>query len=87
MLVNDINTVPCPVWFCPEEGADPGSIEKVALQVLSITLPLNRTTLDQMIMQIKDSLNNISNIEGIINQTTQHTNKVKELLDKAKDAK
>lgn len=71
----------------PEEGADPDSIEKVALQVLSITLPVNKTTLDKMIMQIKDSLSNLTNIEGIINQTSQHVSKAKELLDKAKDAK
>uniref|UniRef100_A0A4W6G1H4 Laminin, beta 2-like n=1 Tax=Lates calcarifer TaxID=8187 RepID=A0A4W6G1H4_LATCA len=71
--------------FLTEEGADPESIEKVALQVLSITLPVNRTTLDKMIMQIKDSLSNLSDIEGITNQTSQHISKVKELLDKAKD--
>lgn len=72
---------------CTEEGADPESIEKVALQVLAITLPLNSTTLDKMIMQIKDSLSNLSSFEGIINQTSQHISKAKELLDKAKDAK
>uniref|UniRef100_A0A8C9YJP3 Laminin, beta 2-like n=1 Tax=Sander lucioperca TaxID=283035 RepID=A0A8C9YJP3_SANLU len=70
-----------------QEGADPQSIEKVALQVLSITLPVNRTALDKMVMQIKDSLSNLTNIEGIVNQTSQHISKVKELLDKAKDAK
>lgn len=73
--------------YCPEEGADPESIEKVAQEVLSITLPLNRTVLDKMIAQIKESLSNISNIEGIVNQTTLHTTKVKELLDAAKEAK
>uniref|UniRef100_A0A8C9YGN0 Laminin, beta 2-like n=1 Tax=Sander lucioperca TaxID=283035 RepID=A0A8C9YGN0_SANLU len=73
--------------FLTEEGADPQSIEKVALQVLSITLPVNRTALDKMVMQIKDSLSNLTNIEGIVNQTSQHISKVKELLDKAKDAK
>uniref|UniRef100_A0AAX7V704 Laminin, beta 2-like n=1 Tax=Astatotilapia calliptera TaxID=8154 RepID=A0AAX7V704_ASTCA len=73
--------------FLTEEGADPESIEKVAQEVLSITLPLNRTVLDKMIAQIKESLSNISNIEGIVNQTTLHTTKVKELLDAAKEAK
>lgn len=74
--------------FCRlEEGADPESIEKVALQVLAITLPVNRTALDKMIMQIKDSLSNLTNIEGIVNQTSKHIGKAKELLDKAKDAK
>uniref|UniRef100_A0A8C4HDS2 Laminin, beta 2-like n=1 Tax=Dicentrarchus labrax TaxID=13489 RepID=A0A8C4HDS2_DICLA len=67
-------------FCCPEEGADPESIEKVALQVLSITLPINRTTLDKMIMQIKDSFSNLTNIEGIVNQTSQHISKAKELL-------
>uniref|UniRef100_A0A8C4HDQ3 Laminin, beta 2-like n=1 Tax=Dicentrarchus labrax TaxID=13489 RepID=A0A8C4HDQ3_DICLA len=66
--------------FLSEEGADPESIEKVALQVLSITLPINRTTLDKMIMQIKDSFSNLTNIEGIVNQTSQHISKAKELL-------
>uniref|UniRef100_A0A3Q3JUR0 Laminin, beta 2-like n=1 Tax=Monopterus albus TaxID=43700 RepID=A0A3Q3JUR0_MONAL len=73
--------------FLTEEGADPESIEKVALQVLSITLPVNRTTLDKMIMQIKDSLSNLTSTEEIIKQTSEHINIVKELLNKAKDAK
>lgn len=71
----------------PEEGGDPESIEKVAQQVLSITLPVNRTTVEKIIMQIKDSLTNLTNVEGIINQTSQYINKAKELLDSAKDAK
>uniref|UniRef100_A0A665WE32 Laminin subunit beta-2-like n=1 Tax=Echeneis naucrates TaxID=173247 RepID=A0A665WE32_ECHNA len=58
--------------FLREEGADPESIEKVALQVLAITLPVNKTILDKMIMQIKDSLSNLTNIEAVINQTSQH---------------
>uniref|UniRef100_A0A673C7J4 Laminin subunit beta-1 n=1 Tax=Sphaeramia orbicularis TaxID=375764 RepID=A0A673C7J4_9TELE len=73
--------------FLTEEGADPESIEKVALQVLSITLPVNRTALDKMVMEIKDSLANLTNIEGIVNQTTHQVSKAKDLLEKAKDAK
>uniref|UniRef100_A0A665WDJ5 Laminin subunit beta-2-like n=1 Tax=Echeneis naucrates TaxID=173247 RepID=A0A665WDJ5_ECHNA len=71
--------------FLREEGADPESIEKVALQVLAITLPVNKTILDKMIMQIKDSLSNLTNIEAVINQTSQHISKAKELLEQAKD--
>uniref|UniRef100_A0A673CE11 Laminin subunit beta-1 n=1 Tax=Sphaeramia orbicularis TaxID=375764 RepID=A0A673CE11_9TELE len=71
--------------FLTEEGADPESIEKVALQVLSITLPVNRTALDKMVMEIKDSLANLTNIEGIVNQTTHQVSKAKDLLEKAKD--
>lgn len=43
--------------------------------------------MDKMIMQIKDSSSNLTNIEGIINQTSEYIRKAKELLDKAKDAK
>uniref|UniRef100_A0A674N9V3 Laminin, beta 2-like n=1 Tax=Takifugu rubripes TaxID=31033 RepID=A0A674N9V3_TAKRU len=70
-----------------KEGADPGSIEKVALHVLSIKLPVPRTTLEKMLTQIKDSLSNLTNIEGIMNHSLQHINKAKELLAQAKDAK
>lgn len=38
-------------------------------------------------MQIKNSLSNLTDIEGLVNQTSQHINKAKELLEKAKDAK
>ncbi|XP_037334341.2 laminin subunit beta-2 [Pungitius pungitius] len=73
--------------FLTEEGADPESIEKVALQVLAITLPANKTTLDEMVMKIKDSLSNLTDVEGIVNQTAQHISKAKELLAEAEEAK
>ncbi|XP_071783632.2 laminin subunit beta-1 isoform X1 [Centroberyx gerrardi] len=73
--------------FLTEEGADPESIEKVALQVLSINLPVNRTSLDKVVKEIKDSLSNLTNIEGVFNQTSQQLGKAKDLLDRAKDAK
>uniref|UniRef100_A0A8C6PJN2 Laminin subunit beta-1 n=1 Tax=Nothobranchius furzeri TaxID=105023 RepID=A0A8C6PJN2_NOTFU len=75
-------------FFCPpEEGADAESIEKVALQVLAISLPLNRTNLGQMIKQINNSLTNLTNVGGIVNQTSQIIRDAKELLENAKDAK
>jgi len=74
-------------FCCSEEGADPESIEQIAKQVLSITLPFNRTTVDKMIRDIKDSLSNLTNVEAIVNQTKQHISTAKELIDKAKDAK
>ncbi|XP_034447228.1 laminin subunit beta-2 [Hippoglossus hippoglossus] len=73
--------------FLTEEGADPESIEKVALQVLAIKLPFNKTTLDNMVMKIKDGLSNLTNMEDIVNQTSQHISKAKELLEKAQQAK
>uniref|UniRef100_A0A8C6PKC3 Laminin subunit beta-1 n=1 Tax=Nothobranchius furzeri TaxID=105023 RepID=A0A8C6PKC3_NOTFU len=73
-------------FLCPE-GADAESIEKVALQVLAISLPLNRTNLGQMIKQINNSLTNLTNVGGIVNQTSQIIRDAKELLENAKDAK
>lgn len=77
----------CSSAFCSEDAADPESIEKVALQVLSITLPFNQTTLDKITTEIRDSLSNLTNVEAILNETADHVNKAKELLSKAKDAK
>lgn len=73
--------------LCTEEGADPESIEKVAQQVLAISLPVNRTTLDSMVQQIKDNINNLTDVEGVFNHTSQQLQQVKELLNRAKDAK
>lgn len=73
--------------FCLEEGADPASIEKVAQRVLAIALPVPRTTLEKMILQIKASLSNITNAEGIVNHSSQHITAAKELLGQAEDAK
>ncbi|XP_061592831.1 laminin subunit beta-2 [Cololabis saira] len=73
--------------FLTEEGADPESIEKVALQVLAITLPFNSSTLEKVIQQIQGSLNNLTNVDRIINETSGHINTTRELLERARDAK
>uniref|UniRef100_A0AAY5KX69 Laminin, beta 2-like n=1 Tax=Esox lucius TaxID=8010 RepID=A0AAY5KX69_ESOLU len=73
--------------FLTVEGADPESIEKVALQVLAISLPVNRTTLDSVVQQIKDSINNLTDIEGVFNNTAEQLRQAKELLNRAKDVK
>uniref|UniRef100_A0A3B3Z8Y5 Uncharacterized protein n=1 Tax=Periophthalmus magnuspinnatus TaxID=409849 RepID=A0A3B3Z8Y5_9GOBI len=73
--------------FLTEEGADPESIEKVSLQVLSISLPVNRTALDSMVSQIKTSLSNLTNMEELVNRTSNDIGRVRELLQHAQDAK
>ncbi|XP_038141553.1 laminin subunit beta-1-like isoform X2 [Cyprinodon tularosa] len=72
--------------FLTEEGADPESILKVAQQVLDIRLPLDRTALDNMTLQIRDSIANLSNVQSVINQTSQLIRGAEELLRKAKEA-
>lgn len=66
-----------------EEGADPESIEKVAKQVLAITLPVNLTLLDSMVMQIKESVASLTDVDGVFNYSAEQLTKVKELLDRA----
>uniref|UniRef100_A0A4W5MC35 LAMB1/2/3/4 helical domain-containing protein n=1 Tax=Hucho hucho TaxID=62062 RepID=A0A4W5MC35_9TELE len=73
--------------FLTEEGADPESTEKVAQQVLGISLPVNRTTLDTVVQQIKDNISILTDVQGIFNHTSQQLHRAKELLNRAKDAK
>ncbi|XP_063064024.1 laminin subunit beta-2 [Engraulis encrasicolus] len=73
--------------FLTEEGADPESIEKVAQQVLSISLPVNKTVMDDLVHQIKDSIANLTDVEGVFNHTAQELQKARELLDRAQDVK
>ncbi|XP_052450464.1 laminin subunit beta-1-like [Carassius gibelio] len=73
--------------FLNEEGADPESIEKVAQQVLAISLPVNRTVILNLIEQIKANIANLTDVEGVFNHTSEQLAKVKELLKRAHDAK
>lgn len=66
-----------------EEGADPESIEKVAQQVLAITLPVNRTELDSIVLQIKDTIANLTDVDGVFNYSAEQLAKAKDLLDRA----
>ncbi|XP_053338679.1 laminin subunit beta-1 [Clarias gariepinus] len=69
--------------FLTEEGADPESIEIVAQQVLAITLPVNRTLVDSIILEIKESLTNLSDVDKVFNYSAEQLAKAKELLDRA----
>lgn len=70
-----------------EEGADPESIEKVARQVLAISLPFNRTVILNIVEQIKANIANLTNVEGVFNHTSEQLAKAKDLLQRAQDAK
>ncbi|XP_062872107.1 laminin subunit beta-1 [Trichomycterus rosablanca] len=73
--------------FLTEEGADPESIEKVAQEVLAITLPVNQTVVDRMVQEIKNNIANLADVDTIYNHTSKQMAKAKELLDRANDAK
>uniref|UniRef100_A0AAY4DTY3 Laminin, beta 2-like n=1 Tax=Denticeps clupeoides TaxID=299321 RepID=A0AAY4DTY3_9TELE len=69
--------------FLTEEGADPESIETVAQQVLDITLPVNKTMMDEVLQEIRNNIANLTNIEGVYNHTSQHLHQAKNLLNRA----
>ncbi|XP_016138604.1 laminin subunit beta-1-like [Sinocyclocheilus grahami] len=73
--------------FLNEEGADPESIEKVAQQVLAISLPVNRTVIVNVVEQIKANIANLTNVEGVFNHTSEQLAEVRDLLKRAQDAK
>ncbi|KAG5838540.1 hypothetical protein ANANG_G00224730 [Anguilla anguilla] len=73
--------------FLTEEGADPESIEKVAQQVLAISLPVNNSMLARLVQEIRDSIANLTDVESIFNSTSLQLQKAKELLNNALDAK
>ncbi|XP_042568965.1 laminin subunit beta-1-like [Cyprinus carpio] len=74
--------------FLNEKGADPESIEKVAQQVLAISLPVNRTIIENvLIKQIKANIANLTSVEGVFNHTSEKLAKVRDLLKRAQDAK
>uniref|UniRef100_A0A671QX29 Laminin subunit beta-1-like n=1 Tax=Sinocyclocheilus anshuiensis TaxID=1608454 RepID=A0A671QX29_9TELE len=72
--------------FLNEEGADPESIEKVAQQVLAISLPVNRTVIVNVVEQIKANIANLTNVEGVFNHTSEQLAEVRDLLKRAQDA-
>ncbi|XP_051517314.1 laminin subunit beta-2 [Myxocyprinus asiaticus] len=72
--------------FLTEEGADPESIEKVARQVLAITLPVNRTVLGNIVQQIKDNIANLTNMEGVFNRTSEQLAVARDVLKRAQNA-
>lgn len=58
----------------------------VAQQVLDIKLPVNRTTLDKLINQINSTIANLTNVQDIMNETSQLIRSAQDLMNKAEEA-
>ncbi|KAI5612331.1 laminin subunit beta-1 isoform X2 [Silurus asotus] len=69
--------------FLTEEGADPESIVNVTEKVLAITLPVNLTQVNNIVLQIKESIANLTEVDVVFNYTTEQLAKAKDLLDRA----
>ncbi|XP_051947738.1 laminin subunit beta-2 [Xyrauchen texanus] len=72
--------------FLTEEGADPESIEKMAQQVLAITLPFNRTIIVNIVQQIKDNIANLTKVEDVFNRTSEQLAMARDVLKRAQNA-
>ncbi|MBN3302050.1 LAMB1 protein, partial [Amia calva] len=73
--------------FLMEDGADAESIEKVAQQVLAISLPVNGSMLARLVQEIQDSIADLTNVESVFNSTSQQLRIAEELLKDAVSAK
>lgn len=73
--------------FLMEEGADPESIELVARQVLNIQLPASPADITKLVKEIKDSISNLSEVDKILNSTSEGLAVAKALLNQAVAAK
>ncbi|NXR25031.1 LAMB1 protein, partial [Cinclus mexicanus] len=57
--------------FLAEEGADPGSIELVARQVLNISLPSSPEQIQELLWQIRDSIGQLEGVDAVLNSTAE----------------
>ncbi|XP_069795576.1 laminin subunit beta-2-like [Narcine bancroftii] len=73
--------------FLMQEGADPDSIEKVASQVLQISIPASPQQIRYLAEEIKDKVNSLSNVDDILDQTADDVRRAEQLLEDARRAR
>ncbi|NXU49303.1 LAMB2 protein, partial [Turnix velox] len=73
--------------FLAEEGADPGSIELVARQVLNISLPSSPDRIQELLREMQESIGQLEGIDAVLNSTVQGLAAAQELLAQGQDAR
>ncbi|NXU80906.1 LAMB1 protein, partial [Oreotrochilus melanogaster] len=73
--------------FLAEEGADPGSIELVARQVLNISLPSSPGRIQELLQEMRESIGQLDGVDAVLNSTAQGLAKARGLLVQGKDAR
>lgn len=79
----ELTLLPCPA----EEGADPGSIELVARQVLNISLPSSPARIQELLREIQESISQLDGVDAVLNGTAQGLEAAQELLAQGQDAR
>lgn len=70
-----------------EEGADPGSIELVAQQVLNISLPSSPEQTRKLQREIQESISQLKGVDAVVNSTREGLTLAQELLAQGKEAR
>ncbi|NXY92671.1 LAMB2 protein, partial [Alcedo cyanopectus] len=73
--------------FLAEEGADPGSIELVARQVLNISLPSSPSQIQALLQEMQESIGQLEGVDVVLNSTVQGLAAAQGLLVQGQDAR
>ncbi|NXT21199.1 LAMB1 protein, partial [Syrrhaptes paradoxus] len=73
--------------FLAEEGADPGSIELVARQVLNISLPSSPARIQELLREMRESIGQLEGVDAVLNSTAQGLAAAQGLLAQGRDAR
>ncbi|NXJ62636.1 LAMB1 protein, partial [Rostratula benghalensis] len=73
--------------FLAEEGADPGSIELVARQVLNISLPSSPGRIQELVREMQESIGQLEGVDAVLNSTAQGLAAARRLLAQGQDAR
>lgn len=70
-----------------EEGADPGSIELVARQVLNISLPSSPGQIQELLWEMRESISQLEGVDAVLNSTAEGLAVARDLLAKGQEAR
>ncbi|NWI33128.1 LAMB2 protein, partial [Sula dactylatra] len=73
--------------FLAEEGADPGSIELVARQVLNISLPSSPSRIQELLREMQESIGQLEGVDAVLNSTAEGLAAARGLLAQGQDAR
>ncbi|NXM69122.1 LAMB1 protein, partial [Serilophus lunatus] len=73
--------------FLAEEGADPGSIELVARQVLNISLPSSPGRIQELLWEMRESISQLEGVDAVLNGTAEGLTVARGLLAQGQKAR
>lgn len=70
-----------------EEGADPGSIELVARQVLNISPPSSPAQIQELLRGMQESISQLEGVDAVLNSTAEGLAVARDLLAQGQEAR